>query len=121
MDIVAVVERYVREALIGGDQQVLAELVNSDEIPALTLQFNNAFTDRAVNTLGPIFASAEGGHVACYANIHLRQMAPFLHVNAVGSQADIDIVAIYQVDDDKITHVWIEWDMAGLIAVSGGA
>jgi len=48
-------------------------------------------------------------------------VAPFLHVNAVGSQADIDIVAIYQVDDDKITHVWIEWDMAGLIAVSGGA
>jgi len=104
---------------------VLAELVNSDEIPDLTLQFNNAFTDRAVNTLGPIFASAEGGHVACYANIHLRQVAPFLHVNAVGSQAnidiDIDIVAIYQVDDDKITHVWIERDMAGLIAVSGGA
>jgi len=25
-------------------------------------------------------------------------------------------VAIYQVDDGKITHVWVEWDMAGLIA-----
>jgi predicted ester cyclase len=111
-----VVERYVREALIGGDQQVVAELVDSDEIPDLTAQFNAAFTDRAVNMLGPIFASADGGHVACYANVHLRQVAPFLHVNAVGSEADIDIVAIYQVDDGKITHVWVEWDMAGLIA-----
>ncbi|GLZ77884.1 hypothetical protein Afil01_26910 [Actinorhabdospora filicis] len=116
MDIVGVVERYVREALIGGDRRVLADLVDSDEIPDLTNAFTGAFTDRSINTFGPIFPSADGQYVACYLNVHLRQVAPFLHVNAIGSAADIDIVAIYQVDDGKVTHVWVEWDMAGLIA-----
>jgi hypothetical protein len=113
MDPVELVQRYIREATIGRDEAVAADSA-TDNVNAMLTLFHDCFTDLRLNTLGPLFASADGAHVACSGEIHLRQIREYLHVNAVGHTADCGFVAIYHIADGKITNFWGEFDFAQL-------
>jgi hypothetical protein len=116
VDGVGVVERYLREGIVAGNDDAVAETVSSQQIKDITAYFRACFTDLALTELGPIFASAGGEHVSCHGQIHMRQVQDFLHVKAVGRAADVDFTGIYQLADGKINRFWVDFDFAQLYA-----
>jgi hypothetical protein len=116
MDSTAVVERFIREAWVGADAEALAETVSSDNVKEIFVLFNSVFTDVELNELGPVFSNADGSMVAFYGEMHLRQIADFLHVSAIGGQADVGFTGILGVEAERITQMWVEMDFASLYA-----
>jgi hypothetical protein len=109
-----IVERFIREAWVAADTDVMAETVSAEGVKDVFVLFNSAFTDVRLNELGPIFSDAGGGMVAFYGEMHIRQVADFLHVSAVGREADTGFTGIFRVEADKITQMWVEVDFAAL-------
>jgi predicted ester cyclase len=116
MESTTIVERFIREAWAGADADAMTETVSSEKVKEVFVLFNSAFTDVRLNDLGPIFSDADGGMVAFYGEMHIRQVADFLHVSAVGREADTGFTGIFRVEADKIAQMWVEVDFAALYA-----
>lgn len=116
MDSTDVVERFIREAWIGADTTAMGETVSSERVKETFELFNVAFTDVKLNELGPLFSDANDSMVAFFGEMHLRQVADFLHVSAVGRQAEVGFTGIFRVEADKIAQMWVECDFAALYA-----
>jgi hypothetical protein len=116
MDSTAVVERFIREAWVGADAEALTETVSSENVKEVFVLFNSAFADVELNELGPVFSNADGSMVAFYGEMHLRQTADFLHVSAIGGQADVGFTGILGVEAERINRMWVEMDFASLYA-----
>jgi hypothetical protein len=48
--------------------------------------------------------------------MHLRQVAGFLHVTAVGREADVGFTGIFRVEAGRVAQMWTEMDFAALYA-----
>jgi hypothetical protein len=116
MDSAAIVEQVVRKAWAGGDTSALAELVSSGRVTETLELFHRAFTDVELNEFGPVFSNAEGTMVAFYGVMHVRQVAAFLHVTAVGREADVGFTGIFRVEAGRVAQMWVEMDFAALYA-----
>jgi hypothetical protein len=116
MDSTAIVEQVVRNAWAGADGSVLDELVSSGRVREILRLFHTAFTDVELTEFGPVFSNADGTMVAFYGEMRLRQVADFLHVSAVGRQADVGFTGIFRVDADQVAQMWVEMDFAALYA-----
>ena len=116
MDSTAIVEQVVRKGLAGADGSVLNELVSSARVTEIFHLFHKAFTDVELTQFGPIFGNADGTMVAFFGEMHLRQVADFLHVSAVGRQADVGFTGIFRVEASQVTQMWVEMDFAALYA-----
>ena len=114
MDSTAIVEQVVRKGWAGADASTLEELVSPGRVTELLSLFHRAFTDVGLNEFGPIFSNADGTMVAFFGEMHLRQVADFLHVSAVGRQADVGFTGIFRVDSGKVAQMWAEMDFAAL-------
>jgi hypothetical protein len=114
MDSTAIVEQVVRKGWAGADASTLEELVSPGRVTELLSLFHRAFTDVGLNEFGPIFSNADGTMVAFFGEMHLRQVADFLHVSAVGRQADVGFTGIFRVDAGKVAQMWAEMDFAAL-------
>jgi hypothetical protein len=121
MDSTAIVERFIREAWVGADPTAMTETVSSAGVREIFELFNSAFTDVELNELGPVFSDAGGTMVAFYGEMHARQVAGFLHVTAVGRQADLGFTGIFRIEAEQIAQMWVEVDFAALYAKSAGA
>jgi hypothetical protein len=116
MDSTAIVEQVVRKAWAGGDTSALAELVSPGRVTEILELFHRAFTDVELNEFGPVFSNAEGTMVAFFGEMHLRQVAGFLHVTAVGREADVGFTGIFRVEAGRVAQMWTEMDFAALYA-----
>ena len=114
MDSVAIVEAFIREGLVGRNRSAVDQTVASPSVVGVTDLLQTAFADLALITLGPIFANADGSMVACFGQMHLRQVARFLHVDAVGREADVEFNGIYEITDGKISRMWVQLDFSAL-------
>jgi hypothetical protein len=120
LDSTAVVERFIREAWVGADATAMAETVSSAHVRELFELFNSVFTEVKLNELGPVFSDANGSMVAFYGEMHLRQIADFLHVSAIGREADVGFTGIFRIEAEQIAQMWVEMDFAALYAADGG-
>jgi hypothetical protein len=118
MDSTTVVERFIRKAWADADTDAMTETVSSESVKEVFVLFNSAFTDVRLNELGPIFRDATGEMVAFYGEMHIRQVADFLHVSAVGREADAGFTGIFRVEADQISEMWVEVDFAALYAAA---
>jgi hypothetical protein len=109
MDSTAIVEQVVRKGWAGADASTLEELVSPGRVTELLSLFHRAFTDVGLNEFGPIFSNADGTMVAFFGEMHLRQVADFLHVSAVGRQADVGFTGIFRVDAGKVPRCGRRW------------
>ena len=116
MDSTAIVEQVVRKGLAGADGSVLNELVSSARVTEIFHLFHKAFTDVELTQFGPIFGNADGTMVAFFGEMHLRQVADFLHVSAVGRQAVVGFTGIFRVEASQVAQMWVEMDFAALYA-----
>ena len=116
MSSAAVVEQVVRKGWAGADGSVLDELVSSGRVAGIFRLFHEAFTDVELTGFGPIFSNADGTMVAFFGEMHLRQVADFLHVSAVGRQAGVGFTGIFRVESGQVAQMWVEMDFAALYA-----
>jgi hypothetical protein len=116
MNNTAIVEQVVRKGWAGADGSTLDELVSSDRVTEIIHLFHKAFTDVELTEFGPIFSNADGTMVAFFGEMHLRQVADFLHVSAVGRQADVGFTGIFRVESGQVAQMWVEMDFAALYA-----
>jgi len=116
MDSTAIVEQVVRKGWVGADGSALDELVSSGRVTEILRLFHEAFTDVELTEFGPIFSNADGTMVAFFGEMHLRQVADFLHVSAVGRQADVGFTGIFRVESGQVAQMWVEMDFAALYA-----
>jgi hypothetical protein len=116
MNSTAIVEQVVRKGWVGADGSTLDELVSSGRVTEILRLFHEAFTDVELTEFGPIFSNADGTMVAFYGEMHLRQVADFLHVSAVGRQADVGFTGIFRVESGQVAQMWVEMDFAALYA-----
>jgi len=116
MNSTAIVEQVVRKGWAGADGSVLDELVSSGRVAGIFRLFHEAFTDVELTGFGPIFSNADGTMVAFFGEMHLRQVADFLHVSAVGRQAGVGFTGIFRVESGQVAQMWVEMDFAALYA-----
>ena len=114
MDNLTTVERLIRDGWVGGNTALIHATVPDGRIRATIEHFRSCFTDLSLIHLDPLIDSADGRHVSCHGSLHLRQVADFLHVKAVGRAADTDFTAIYRLEDGQVVRMWIDMDLAQL-------
>jgi hypothetical protein len=116
MNSTAIVERVVRKGWVGADGSTLDELVSSGRVTEILRLFHEAFADVELTEFGPVFSNTDGTMVAFFGEMHLRQVADFLHVSAVGRQADVGFTGIFRVESGQVAQMWVEMDFAALYA-----
>jgi hypothetical protein len=116
MNSTAIVEQVIRKGWVGADGSALDELVSSGRVTEILRLFHQAFTDVELSEFGPIFSNADGTMVAFFGEMRLRQVADFLHVSAVGQQADVGFAGIFRVESGQVAQMWVEMDFAALYA-----
>lgn len=107
----AVVRRYVIDALFGGDERVLRETVSDSELQERAWLFWAAFTDRALDDLDVLFASADGSRVACHLSANMVQIGPWITSTAPPSDrlTLVECTGIYVISDGRISNFWETW------------
>jgi len=108
----ALVQRYLTDALFGGDERVLAETVADPVLQERAWLFWAAYTDRGLDDLDILFADADGTHVACHFTANLVQIGPWI-TSAVAPDAGrltmLECTAIYTIELGKITNYRETW------------
>jgi limonene-1,2-epoxide hydrolase len=105
------VRRYVSDALFGGDERALRETVADSDLMERAWLFWAAFTDRALDDIDVLFASADGSRVACHLTGTMVQEGQWItSASAAGGRlVKIECTGVYMVDDDKIINFRETW------------
>lgn len=91
--------------------------VNSrEEFKQLQESFLVSFPDQRV-TIEMLVA--EGDKVAAYATYSATHTGPMGEFPATGKRAESKFLAIFRLEDGKLTELWVEWDNLAMLAQLG--
>ena len=106
-----IVRRYLTEALFGGSERALRETVEDPQLVEQAWLFWAAFSERDLDDIDVLFASADGGQVACHFTATMVQEGPWITGSAPtrAEPAIVECTGTYVISGGRIVSCRETW------------